>query len=245
MSYNDINCHPRDKEIHFEPATHTYTCNNQIFKSVTTIIEEYFEPFDKDYWAEKKAPLLGITPEALKEQWAKKGEIARSLGTQMHEKIERFYLGLPNDDDETYDLFKLFANYYTLVPFRTEWAIFDEESKVAGTLDFLEFKDGIYNIYDWKRSNKIVINGQVCKKNRIGKFALEPISHIPDTTFWHYALQVSMYRFILEKNYNISISSGHLAVFHPENKRPWVVEVPYLRKEVMDILSKIKEENIG
>jgi len=240
--YNEINAHQRDKEIHFESSTHTYTHNQVVFKSVTTVVEEFFEPFDKDYWAAKKAPLLGKTPEELKMEWEKKGEIARTLGTQMHEKIERHYLGLQNEDDETYALFKWFTQYYHLEPYRTEWAIYDEESRVAGTLDFLQYKDGVFTIYDWKRSNKIVVNGKVCDKSHFGKFALKPISHLPDTTYWHYALQVSIYRYILEKNYGIQTQKGSLAIFHPENKRPWVVEVPYLRQEVVTILKTLSEK---
>ena len=48
MSYNEEHRHHRDALLKFEPETHTYTCNGQVFKSVTTLVNEYFEQFDAD-----------------------------------------------------------------------------------------------------------------------------------------------------------------------------------------------------
>ena len=237
-NYNEINKNPRDSKICFDCDSHTYTFNGTVFKSVTTIVDECFEKFDADYWARKKAPSLGMTPQAVKDMWDQKGEEARNLGTQMHEKIERYYMGFPNSSDETYNLFCQFTEQYKLSPYRTEWAIYDEDSHVAGTLDFLNYQDGIFTIYDWKRSNKVIKNGQPEKVSRWRKHALRPISHIHDTTYWHYALQVSIYRYILEKNYGIKVASSYLAVFHPDYNQPYVVDVPYMKDEVITVLSR-------
>lgn len=236
MNYNEINKHSRDSLIHFDCESHTYTYKNQIFKSVTTIVEECFEQFDADYWARRKAPSMGMSPQEVKALWERKGEESRNLGTQMHEKIERYYLGLPNESDPTYKIFEQFTHEYELTPYRTEWAIYDEEYRIAGTLDFLNYQDGVFTIYDWKRSNKVVVRGKPEKVSHWGKHALKPIQHVYDTTYWHYALQVSIYRYILEKNYGISISNSRLAVFHPDCFCPHVVDVPYMKDEVIAVL---------
>ena len=240
MSYNEINRHERDSLIHFDADSHTYTIRGEIFKSVTTVVESCFEQFDADYWAVRKAPSLGMSPDEVKAMWERKGEMARNLGTMMHEKIERYYMGLTNESDPTYELFKRFTMQYHLTPYRTEWAIFDEDSHVAGTLDFLNYSDGVFTIYDWKRSNKIMVGGVPEKVNRWGKRAFRPISHVHDTTYWHYALQVSIYRYILEKNYGINVVAGRLAIFHPDNHCPYVVEVPYMRDEVIKLFNSMK-----
>jgi hypothetical protein len=104
-----------------------------------------------------------------------------------------------------------------LVPLTDEWRIFYEEYGIAGTLDFLEYKNGVFTIYDWKRSEKLVKNGVILKDNPWGTSAFDPISHIPDTSFYHYALQLSMYRYILEQKYDIHVSQSRLGVFHPNN----------------------------
>lgn len=236
MNYNEINKHSRDSLIHFDSESHTYTYQKQVFKSVTTIVEECFEQFDSDYWAKRKAPSMGMSIQEVKDLWARKAENARNLGTQMHEKIERYYLGLPNDSDPTYKIFEQFTHEYELHPYRTEWAIFDEDSKIAGTLDFLDFQDGVFTIYDWKRSDKVIVRGKPEKISSWGKHALKPIQHVYDTTYWHYALQVSIYRYILEKNYGIKVSNSRLAVFHPDCFCPHVVDVPYMKDEVIAIL---------
>lgn len=239
-NYNKNNSHIRDSRINFDEASHTYTYNGQVFKSVTTIVEECFEQFDAEYWSKRKAPSLGMSPQEVKAMWSKKGEEARNLGTQLHEKIERHYMGLSNSSDATYILFEKFIEQYHLSPYRTEWAIYDEDSKIAGTLDFLNFQNGEFTIFDWKRSNKIIVCGQPEKCSKWGKRAFNPISHVHDTTYWHYALQVSIYRYILEKNYGIKITSSKLAVFHPDYNQPYVIDIPYMRDEVIAVLRNRK-----
>lgn len=241
MNYNSRNSHQRDSLLHFDQAEHKYTVNGEVFKSVTTLVNECFEQFDADYWAARKAPSLGMSPSEVKAMWEKKGEEARTLGTELHEKIERYYLGLTNTYDETYHLFQTFTGRYKLTPYRTEWAIYDEDSKIAGTLDFLNYSDGKFTIFDWKRSNSLIHCGALVKSSRWGKTALPPISHIPDTTYWHYALQVSIYRYILEKNYGIQVSESKLAVFHPDNRIPYVINIPYLKDETIAIMNHNKQ----
>ena len=74
MNCNQINQHDRDSLIRFDEASHTYSVHGQVYKSVTTLIGECFEQFDADYWAAKKAPSMGVTPEELKAMWERKGE---------------------------------------------------------------------------------------------------------------------------------------------------------------------------
>lgn len=239
-NYNERNRHQRDALLAFDAASHIYTYCGEVFKSVTTLVDECFKQFDAEYWSARKAPSLGMTPAQLRAKWRAVGEEARNLGTQMHCKIERYYLGLPNTTDDTYRLFEQFATQYHLTPYRTEWAIYDEDSHVAGTLDFLDYADGKFIIYDWKRSDKVVsaCTGEPIKTNRWGEHAFAPIANIPDTTYWHYALQVSIYRYLLEKNYEINVEESRLAVFHPNCGRPYVINVPYLRDEVIKLLSR-------
>lgn len=230
--YNTINAHDRDRLLSFDPANHIYTIDNAPYKSVTTVVQECFEKFDVDYWAPRIARKKGITEAELKAQWEEKAEKARRLGTLMHDKIEKHYLGEAPESDETYRLFELFIKDHRLTPYRTEWAIFDETLRIAGTLDFLDYTDGVYTIYDWKRSDKIIENGQPLTTDRYNKTALSPINHIPDTTYWHYTLQLSIYRYILERNYGITVKTSRLAIFHPAYTTYHVIEVPYLKKEI-------------
>jgi hypothetical protein len=241
MNYNELNAHQRDSLINFDEAQHLYTVNNQSLESVTTVVEQCFEQFDAPYWAARKA-IPPMTPEMLMAEWEENGRRARDLGTLMHERIENFYLGRQLTDeersDDTFSLFLRFAQQHHLQPYRTEWRIFYEEYGIAGTLDFLNYDGNEFVIYDWKRSTKLTdAFGNVIKENRYRKYAFAPLQDLPDTTFYHYALQVSIYRYILEQKYGINVSHSKLGVFHPDNGGEfYVIDLPYLREKVITLL---------
>ncbi len=239
MNFNDNNAHSRDGLISFDPSRHLYTFGDEQFESVTTVVENCFDKFDALKWARIKCP---DDPQRLIDYWEAKGKEARDLGTLMHDRIERHYLGEQPDaatsDDPTFAHFLRFAAERKLNPYRTEWRIFSERYKIAGTLDFLARNDdGTFSIYDWKRSTKVVDRiGQVLT-NSYGRTAHYPLHSLPDTTYNHYALQVSIYRFILAEHYGINVDNAFLGVFHPDMPRHYCVSLPYLRDEVAALLN--------
>lgn len=246
MSYNDINRHHRDSRVVFIPDTHRYIVDGSDgYISVTALVSDCFEKFDAEYWSLRK----GGTPEAaarLRKLWDDKAGKARDLGTLMHHRIEQYYLGEPADagaaGDAAFRHFLAFAAERPLRPYRSEWVIFDSDRHLAGTLDFLAVNDrGEYEIYDWKRSTKVVdASGRVIASDRYGKCALAPLSHIPDTPFHHYALQLSLYRLILELHYGIKPVAAHLGIFHPDYSCHHVADVPYLRAEAELLLNQCR-----
>jgi hypothetical protein len=44
-----------------------------------------------------------------------------------------------------------------------------------------------------------------------------PIDHLPDTNYWHYSLQLNIYRRILEELYDVEVSELALVILHPNN----------------------------
>lgn len=129
-SFNSENSHERDARLTFDELNHIYTLSDtgEELLSVTTLVDDCFEKFDADYWAARKAPSMGMTPDELKALWAAKGREAADLGTEMHARIERYFLGDDcGADDTSYRLFKAFASVACLCPYRTEWRIYFEE----------------------------------------------------------------------------------------------------------------------
>ncbi len=239
-NHNETNSHERDSRISFEPLAHKYNVNGDgCYDSVTAVIADYFEKFDADYWAERKATPT-CSAEMLKKQWQEKAEAAAARGTQMHERIEKFYLGVEPDEsalaDVSFRQFLDFTKEYSLHPYRTEWTLYSEEHRIAGTLDFLDYTDGVFRIFDWKRSTKVVDNAGLPLLNNYGKFGHGPLCSVPDTSFHHYALQQSMYRYILATKYDIEVSGCYLGIFHEKMSRFHVVEVPYLLDEINALL---------
>jgi len=169
--------------------------------------------------------------------WERKGKESRDLGTAMHKKIENYYQGVDSANDDTFNLFRIFANNIKLVPYRTEWAVYDWEYKLAGTIDFVDYQNGEYTIYDWKRSDKIIANGMPIKTNKYGEKGNYPLEHIDNSPYYHYALQLSLYKFILERNYGIKVDKLRLGIFHPTYNKPYLLEVPYLENEINTIFN--------
>jgi hypothetical protein len=116
-------------------------------------------------------------------------------------------------------------------PFRTEWLVFDEEHKVAGSIDMVYKKpDGTLAIYDWKRIE------EVKTENRF-QSGLGPVAHLPDTNYWHYSLQLNVYRYILQKHYGYTVSELALVVLHPNNQSWRVVRLNVLEDEVVGMMA--------
>lgn len=237
--YNSKNIHGRDSKIIYNDSH--YYLHDQILLGITRIISNFFPKFDAEYWAEVKAPLMGKTPQQLLEEWDRKGKESSEAGTKLHQRIDDYYHNKEvQTEDKDYTLFKQFAAAYKLNPYRTEWAIYDEDSGIVGVVDMLDYSNGEYILYDWKRSEKVIEGGQPITKNKFNEYGLRPIEDVPNTDYWHYALQLSFYRYILEKNYGIKVKESRLVVLHPTLNLPVVLTTPYMIDEVNKIIAVIK-----
>jgi len=242
-----INAHPRDEFITFEEGPHIYTvCGERgTYTSVTTFNHSHFSHFDADAiidnmlrgkkMKDPKYKYYGMTKEQIKEDWDKNRDAASSAGTKMHYDIECYYNFMDvNNDSIEYQYFRNFVrDFPELKPYRTEWMVYYEELKLSGSIDMVfENPDGTIQIYDWKRCQEIKHEAE------FGKYALTPcISHLPDTNFWHYALQLNTYKTILEHKYDKKVTGLYLVCMHPDNinKSYDRIEVPFLEKEMRDL----------
>ena len=111
---------------------------------------------------------------------------------------------------------------------------------MAGTIDLIcSCPDGTYEIYDWKRSNKV--NPKEANQWSNGINGLE---HLPDTSYSHYCIQQNLYRYMLEKNYGIKIKRMNLVVLHPDFTSYSIVPVPMMDREVRIIINYINNNSI-
>jgi hypothetical protein len=286
MTINEKNAHQRDALIQFEEGPHKYTCNGESdYTSVTTWLHSHFKQFDADAiiakmmsnperW--KKSPYYGKTPEEIKAGWDKNRDEAAAAGTEMHQCIENFYLGV-NSTDLSPHFIDFVKDHPDLIPYRTEWMIFDEDVRLAGSIDMVGLggtppapqalqppsddntqtadrsnftsSGGVgacpqggetpqpIVLYDWKRCKEIK------DTNSFGEFALtDCIKHIPDTNFWHYALQLNTYKTILERKYNKTVAKMFLVCLHPNLPSYQLLEVPDLADE-MKALFAMRDNN--
>jgi len=245
------NPHPRDSRIKFQKEGHVYFIDGgRGYTSVTTWGGSHFPKFDADLVIERmmngknwhKSQYNGMSAAAIKSQWDTNGNVSRTLGTKLHDDIERTIDGqkVVNTSPE-YDYFlkyrkeKLTEN----MPYRTEWTIFDEEHKLAGSIDYAAIRsDGTIDLYDWKRSKEIKMDGY-------GEYALTPcIRHIPNANYWKYALQLNIYRDILERCYSLKINSMTIVCLYPGNPSYMEYDVPRMDNEMGQLLEDRKQKMV-
>ena len=130
-----------------------------------------------------------------------------------------------------------FMKHHEFTPFKTEWAIYDEKLKIAGTIDMIHKRGDIFDIYDWKRSHRIVdIFGDPITTNNYGEKGLGKLNQIDDTPYWHYCIQQNLYRYILEKNYSIRVGKMYLVVFCDDTIEYRKLEVPRMDETIASIV---------
>ena len=83
-----------DPNFSFNEDLHVYKYKGEKFESVTTFLKKFKVPFDKKYWAEKKARERMVPVEVVYSEWEEKGNVANDLGTRVHKWIEDFWSGL-------------------------------------------------------------------------------------------------------------------------------------------------------
>ena len=119
-----------------------------------------------------------------------------------------------------------------LEPYRTEWEVWSKEHLLCGSIDmvFRRKSNGKFLIYDWKRSKAI-------KTENTYQKGLAPLDHLDDCNYWHYTLQLNVYRWILENLYGMEIEGMALIVLHPDNKNYRRIKLNRLEDEVEDMLA--------
>lgn len=243
--------HPRDKRIKFIEKEHKYLIdNNPDTISVSQLIDRFFPEFDSFAVAARLNPhheYYGLDVNEIVAIWNQNGLDKAKLGTVLHTEIENYYNKKHfNANTPEFLHFQNFINRFpTMNPFRTEWRIFDEDLMIAGTIDMVYKKEnGEYFMFDWKRSEKVVDKmGKVIlsdPKYQYTKFAFGELNHLTDDSYNKYLLQQNIYRHILEKKYNITISSMNLLILHPNYGNYHLVNLPKLEHEINYIFETSK-----
>ena len=271
--------------IVFQASDHSYKSINDSDKinwiSVTTLVSHFKKPFDAKAVAakvtkSKRSKWFGIEPIAIEAIWNAESDRAMTLGTFYHNQresdlcslasIEREGITIPvfNPSGETdgiriAPLQKLDPGVYP------EHMMYLKSKGLCGQSDLVEIVNGRVNIIDYK-TNKEIKKESFKNWEGISEKLKDPIKHLDDCNYNHYALQLSFYMYIILKH-NSKLLPGkifiHHVVFEEEgrdkfdypitkynhNNDPVVKEViqipmPYLYDEVISILNYIEDNPI-
>ncbi len=243
-------------EIKFSPKENRYIVRGKRLLPVSIAVSLFFETFDQNRWAEEKSKQTGKPSELIIEEWNLKGEMARRTGVFLHDEISRYFIGLPMkgrfrfnfkskhlnvdkdisiEKEET--LFMKFVEEEKLRVYRTNYLIADRGLKLAGRVAFVGIYEDGYEIYDWKRAKGITdVNGNPITKNGFGVKGKNGMETIDDTPFWHYALQLNLYRAILEKTNHIVVRRIFLIDICPTKESYTKISVPLMNEEMSKVL---------
>lgn len=202
--------------------------------SVTTLLHDYVEDFESDYWATKKSEQYGITPEQVKRGWDFINVYATTMGSIAHDYAENLFLNkvFPYPKDRVVDMFGYDAinkdykkteshinNFYNkvknvLIPIKTELVVYDEESLIGGMVDLIFYnrKSGKIEIWDWKTNSANNAFNEKIKNNLKGNLCL-----LTDEAINMYSLQLSLYKYIIEKNTNLKLGDSYLVWISHKN----------------------------
>ena len=182
------------------------------------------------------ADIVSMTSSEICHLWAQARRVGAARGTWMHAQIECLLNGgcVTSCSLEVAKFLRFVAEggFGNNSAFRTEWKIYASEESLAGSIDFVaRAPDGALVLFDWKRANKL------CEKhNSFGKFMKSPMHHVPDASLWHYRLQLNLYKFILERYYNLRVVGMHIVSFHPDSST-FVDKVPDMQAEANAIMT--------
>jgi ATP-dependent exoDNAse (exonuclease V) beta subunit len=265
--------------IVFKASDHSYTSiddNDIKWVSVTKLVSNFKEPFDAEGVAakvskNKKSKWYGKTAKEIQAAWKEESERAMELGTFYHNQREADLCSLASIEKEGVPLpvftpiekdgvkhapdQKLSPGIYP------EHMVYLKSAGICGQSDLVEVVGDKVNIIDYK-SNKKIETESFVNWEGLSKKMLFPVNHLDDCNYYHYALQLSIYMYIILKH-NPKLKPGNIYIHHvtfeqesenefgypiyakdseenPIVKEVTPIEVPYLKDEVISVIQHIK-----
>jgi len=225
--------------------------------SVSGLIEHFKPKFDVEFFAGRTAKNLGVTKEEVIELWNIKNFFSTQQGTILHFYIDNYFRNrvYPYEDlqkanasfdkptrtklnENLYILIQQFESFFNdhshLLPIKNEFILGDiDDTRICGTLDLLVYNTKLegYEIYDFKTNLRFESTNKKYKK-----FFNSPISHIPVCENDSYALQMSLYQYILEKYTSLKIVGNNAVWFNVSNDTYKLFPMKDYRKEAKIML---------
>jgi len=235
-------------DFKFYSEDHHYEYKGQqIGISATSLIGSYVNEFDSEVIAERVATRDGKTTQQVLDEWKYKNDFSKAKGSTCHEFIQSLWSGkewhwIDFNDDHNYNMAVIkiqqqahnFYNDYQdkLEHLADEFIIGSEEYDIASAID---------HIFINKATNGLVLvdyktNSDIYKNEKYAKPMKVPLQYLKDTTLNHYSLQLSIYKYIVEKYTNLKFEEMFIVWLSEEQDNYKIIQVPYLEKEVKKIL---------
>lgn len=266
-------------ELQFIAENHKYQNPQDPDKkwlSATSVISLFKPKFDKEGQAaksskNKKSKWYGMKPEDIIAAWDGENKRALKLGSWYHDQrekeliacntLQRNGIDLPIFNPIEQDGIKLSPDQSLVSGIYPEHLVYLKSASICGQADRVEIVGDTVNVYDYKTNKEIKTKGYRNWEGKVNKLN-GPLSHVDDCNLMHYALQLSIYMYIILKH-NHTLKPGKLEIHHilfekegeDENGYPIIAtdaagdplvkevvpyELPYMKKEVNQIIKYLK-----
>lgn len=266
--------------LRFTAENHKYTTIDnpeEEWLSVTSLISQFKQGFDAEKMSQKssknkKSKWYGMTPEDIRAAWKSEANRATTLGTWYHNEREKDLCSFTTIErqDVTVPIYKPVEHMgikYSpdqkigdgVYP---EHLVYLRSAGICGQSDLVEVIKGEVYITDYKTNKEIKTEGFTSWDGKTQKMAA-PLAHLDDCNYIHYALQLSMYMFMILKH-NPKLKPGVMILHHiifeeagrdqydnpitalDSNGDPIVkdvipYEVPYLKTEAIQIIHWLED----
>ena len=241
------------KGIDFHEEEHFYTLNDYRFGiSATSLIETYAQEFDSDGISQMVANKRGISQKEVLDEWKKENEFSCIKGSCIHLKAQSLWMGTDyeidyNTIDDTIDKDRLKKEYdimskqatdfyndykdmYDMI--QDEFIVWSKEFDIAGSIDGIMYNKNTQQccILDFKSNKDLQFKSKYRKKMKV------PLHELDDVNGQHYYVQLSIYKYLIEKYTNIKVDELFIVYFNINADSYEIIEIPYLKKEVEEIL---------
>jgi len=208
--------------LQFEESSHSYFLSGKRTISVTQLIKAYTRPFDSETHSARVANKLGVTSAEILRDWEDAAKVSTDIGSSVHEffyelifkKNTKWEKTLEKYDSAHLDyqqrapllyceILRFWADFKDIYePLAGETAVVDFDTGLCGTFDLLfrNKQNGQLELFDIKTNKKFT------DSNKYGEMLLPPVDHLDNCEVNKYSLQMTLYKYILEKELDLNIA---------------------------------------
>jgi hypothetical protein len=267
--------------LRFTSEDHKYTSIKEEdvkdWLSVTSFIGQFKQPFESEKIAlkcskNKKSKWYGMSVSQIQDAWKAEANRATTLGTWYHNCREKDICDLQNMERQGYTIpvikpveiegIKYSPDQKLKDGVYPEHMVYLKSAGLCGQSDLVEVINGEVHITDYK-TNKEIKTESFTSWEGISQKMNSPVNHLDDCNLNHYALQLSLYMYIIIKH-NPKLKPGILTIHHilfdevgkdkfgnpitalDSNGDPIVKDIvqydlPYLKQEVISLLHWLED----
>ena len=193
--------------------------------------------------------------QAILDEWDNENRKSCERGTKIHADFENSFYAKKKDISlskfEIGGKFECKQNYFELdiengvyPEYLISRVSDDGKLRIAGQIDLLVKKGNKITIADFKTNKKIETKSFFNQKTKTSVKMKFPLNNLDDVNYWHYCMQLSTYAWMIQK-INSEFEIEDLVMIHIDhNDAMTIYHLPYLKEEVIKMLSHFKKESV-